>query len=65
MNLFHVAENYLRKTSDKVSLSNIVDTAIYIRKWMDRHPKQTMLICDGLEVTKSNHRAYYKKLGLM
>jgi hypothetical protein len=47
MNLFNLATKQLIKESKKTSLSSILDRAITIRKWMDRHPKATKHILAG------------------
>ena len=45
----------------ELSFLNILDFAIQIRKWIDKHPKKSKAILEGKEFKNPQLKYYYNK----
>ena len=59
-NLFELgAKQLVAERTNKITMGDIIDKAIVIRKWLDRHPKTGDMLLSGNKMSKQL-KYYYK-----
>lgn len=62
-NLFTLAETQLQKEEKQYTISDVIDYAVKIRKWLDKHSGSVYGALKAIEGKKAYRRAIYRETG--
>jgi len=62
-NLFELAEKQLQKERKHYTVTDVIDYAIKIRKWLDKHSGSVYGLTKALDGHKAYRRAIYRETG--
>jgi hypothetical protein len=62
-NLFELAEQQLQKEKKHYKMSDVIDYAVKIRKWLDKHSGSKYGVTKAVYGKKAQRKAIYRETG--
>ena len=62
-NLFTLAEKQLQKEGENYTILNVIDCAVKIRKWLDKHSGAVYGVTKAIEGKEAYRKAIYRETG--
>jgi hypothetical protein len=62
-NLFTLAERQLQKEGENYTISDVIDYAVKIRKWLDKHVGEVYGVTKAIEGKEAYRKTIYRETG--